>query len=187
MDSGVPIQITAIIILIVLSAFFSSAETAMTTVNKIRIHSLAEQGNRRAVTLEKVIADTGKLLTTVLIGNNIVNISTSSLVTTLTIRVFGNIYVGIATGILTLVILLFGEITPKTLATLHNEKLALAYARPIFFLMIVLTPIVYVVGKLAAGIMFLLRVDPDAKPQQMTEHELRTLVNVGQEAGVIEN
>ena len=100
MDSGVPIQITAIIILIVLSAFFSSAETAMTTVNKIRIHSLAEQGNRRAVTLEKVIADTGKLLTTVLIGNNIVNISTSSLVTTLTIRVFGNIYVGIATGIL---------------------------------------------------------------------------------------
>lgn len=187
MDSSVPIQITAIIILIVLSAFFSSAETAMTTVNKIRIHSLAEQGNRRAVTLEKVIADTGKLLTTVLIGNNIVNISTSSLVTTLTIRVFGNIYVGIATGILTLVILLFGEITPKTLATLHNEKLALAYARPIYFLMIVLTPIVYVVGKLAAGIMFLLRVDPDAKPQQMTEHELRTLVNVGQEAGVIEN
>ena len=165
MDSGVPIQITAIIILIVLSAFFFFFETAMTTVNKIRIHSLAEQGNRRAVTLEKVIADTGKLLTTVLIGNNIVNISTSSLVTTLTIRVFGNIYVGIATGILTLVILLFGEITPKTLATLHNEKLALAYARPIFFLMIVLKPIVYVVGKLAAGIMFLLRVDPDAKPQ----------------------
>ena len=80
MDSGVPIQAATIVILIVLSAFFSSAETALTTVNKIRIHSLAEQGNKRAVTLEKVIADTGKLLTTVLIGNNIVNISTSSLI-----------------------------------------------------------------------------------------------------------
>lgn len=85
----------------------------MTTVNKIRIQSLAEQGNKRAVILEKIISDSPKMLSTVLIGNNIVNMSVSSLMTTLTIKILGNAYVGIATGILTLLILIFGEITPK--------------------------------------------------------------------------
>lgn len=93
---------------------FSSAETAMTTVNKIRIQSLAEQGNKRAVILEKIISNSPKMLSTVLIGNNIVNMSVSSLMTTLTIKILGNAYVGITTGILTLLILIFGEITPKT-------------------------------------------------------------------------
>ena len=88
----------------------------MTTVNKIRIQALSEQGDRRAIILEKVISDSPKMLSTILIGNNIVNMSASSLMTTLTIRVFGNVYVGIATGILTLLILIFGEITPKNLA-----------------------------------------------------------------------
>lgn len=186
MDSSVPIQAVTIVLMILLSAFFSSAETAMTTVNRIRIQALMEQGDKRAIILDKVISNSSKMLSTILIGNNIVNISASSLVTTLTIQVLGNVYVGAATGALTLIILLFGEITPKTLAALHAEKIALSYAKIIYFLTIVLTPVVFIVGKLANGVMYLLRVDPNAKANPMTEHELRTLVNVSQEDGVIE-
>ena len=186
MDSSVPIQGVTLLILVLLSGFFSSAETSMTTVNRIRIQTLVEQGNKRAAILEKVISDSGKMLSTILIGNNIVNMAASSLTTTLTIQLFGNVYVGLATGFMTLVILLFGEITPKTLASIHAEKLALSYARIIYLLMVILTPVVYLIGKLSSGVMFLLRVDPDAKHNAMTEHELRTIVNVSQEEGVIE-
>ena len=187
MDSGIVFQAVAIIILIALSSFFSSAETAMTTVNKIRIQSLSEQGDKRAVILEKVISDSPKMLSAILIGNNIVNMSVSSLMTTLTIKVLGNAYVGIATGILTLLILIFGEITPKNMATIHAEKLALAYARIIYGFMFILTPVVFIVTKITSGVLLLFHIDPNAKANAMTEHELRTLVNVGQEEGVIEN
>ena len=132
MDSSVPIQAVTIVLMILLSAFFSSAETAMTTVNRIRIQALMEQGDKRAIILDKVISNSSKMLSTILIGNNIVNISASSLVTTLTIQVLGNVYVGAATGALTLIILLFGEITPKTLAALHAEKIALSCQNYIF-------------------------------------------------------
>lgn len=187
MDSGIVFQAVAIIILIALSSFFSSAETAMTTVNKIRIQSLSEQGDKRAIILEKVISDSPKMLSAVLIGNNIVNMSVSSLMTTLTIKVLGNAYVGIATGILTLLILIFGEIAPKNMATIHAEKLALAYARIIYGFMFILTPVVFIVTKITSGVLLLFHIDPNAKANAMTEHELRTLVNVGQEEGVIEN
>ncbi|MDC7286446.1 hemolysin family protein [Blautia schinkii] len=186
MDSSVPIQAAAILVMVGLSAFFSSAETSMTTVNRIRIQSLVEQGNKKAAVLEKVISDSSKMLSTILIGNNIVNMAAASLMTTLTIQVLGNAYVGLATGALTLLILIFGEITPKTLATIHSEKLALSYARVIYLLMVILTPVVFLIGKLGNGVLFLLRVDPNAKSSTMTEHELRTLVNVSQEDGVIE-
>ena len=186
MDSSVPIQAVTILILVLLSAFFSSAETSMTAANRIRIHSLAEQGNKRAIILEKIISNSGKMLSTILIGNNIVNIAASSLATTFTMKVFGSMYIGVATGVMTLLVLLFGEITPKTIATLKADDLALTYARPIYALMTVLTPVIYIVGKLANGILFLLRVDPNAKKDTITEHELRSMVNAGQENGVIE-
>ena len=186
MDSSVPIQAVTILILVLLSAFFSSAETSMTAANRIRIHSLAEQGNKRAITLEKIISNSGKMLSTILIGNNIVNIAASSLATTFTMKVFGSVYIGVATGIMTLLVLLFGEITPKTVATLKADDLALAYARPIYALMVVLTPVIYIVGKLANGILLILRIDPNAKKDTITEHELRSMVNAGQENGVIE-
>ena len=179
MDSSVPIQAVTILILVLLSAFFSSAETSMTAANRIRIHSLAEQGNKRAIILEKIISNSGKMLSTILIGNNIVNIAASSLATTFTMKVFGSMYIGVATGVMTLLVLLFGEITPKTIATLKADDLALTYARPIYALMTVLTPVIYIVGKLANGILFLLRVDPNAKKDTITEHELRSMVNVG--------
>lgn len=186
MDSSDAIQFLALIILICLSAFFSSAETSMTTVNKIRIQSLAEQGNKRAKILLTVIEDSGKLLSTILIGNNIVNISASSLATTLTMRLFGNAAVSISTGIITLLVLIFGEITPKTMASLYAENMALSYARIIHFLMFLLTPVIFLVNKLAKGVLTLLRVDDNVKGNTITEHELRTLVNVGHEEGVIE-
>lgn len=186
MDSSIYIQAIAIVVMVLLSAFFSSAETSMTTVNRIRIQTLAEQGNKQSITLEKVIANSPKMISTILIGNNIVNMAASSLMTTLTIQLFGNVYVGLSTGLLTLIILLFGEITPKTLATVHSEKMALSYAKSIYFLIVLLTPVVFLIGKLGNGIMFLMRVDPNAKANPMTEHELRTIVNVSQEDGVIE-
>lgn len=186
MDSSDAIQFLALIILICLSAFFSSAETSMTTVNKIRIQSLAEQGDKRASILLTVIEDSGKLLSTILIGNNIVNISASSLATTITMRLFGNAAVSISTGIITLLVLIFGEITPKTMASLHAEKMALSYARIIHFLMFLLTPVIFLVNKMAKGVLTLLRVDDSIKGNTITEHELRTLVNVGHKEGVIE-
>lgn len=187
MDSSDAIQFLILILLLCLSAFFSSAETSMTTVNKIRIQSLADQGDKRALTLLKVIEDSGRLLSTILIGNNIVNITASSLATTITMRLFGNAAVSISTGIITLLVLIFGEITPKTLATIHAEKIALSYARIIHLLMIILTPVIFVVNSLAHGVLTLLRVDDTAKGNTITEHELRTLVNVGHEEGVIES
>lgn len=186
MDSSDAIQFLALIILICLSAFFSSAETSMTTVNKIHIQSLAEQGDKRASILLTVIEDSGKLLSTILIGNNIVNISASSLATTITMRLFGNAAVSISTGIITLLVLIFGEITPKTMASLHAEKMALSYARIIHFLMFLLTPVIFLVNKMAKGVLTLLRVDDSVKGNTITEHELRTLVNVGHKEGVIE-
>lgn len=187
MDSSDAIQFLVLIILICLSAFFSSAETSMTTVNKIRIQSLADQGDKRAITLLKVIEDSGKLLSTILIGNNIVNISASSLATTITMRLFGNAAVSISTGVITLLVLIFGEITPKTLAAVHAERIALSYAKVIHILMFLLTPVIVIVNSLARGVLALMRVDSSAKGNTITEHELRTLVNVGHEEGVIES
>lgn len=187
MASGDAIQLLILVILLGLSAFFSSAETAMTTVNRIRIMNLAEEGNRRAATLLKVIDDSGKMLSAILIGNNIVNIFASSLATVLATKLLGSKGVGVATGVLTLLVLVFGEITPKTLATIHSEKIALAYSVVVYYYMVVLTPVIFCVNKLALGVLKLLRVDPNAKNDTMTENELRTIVDVSHEDGVIES
>ena len=187
MDSGDVIQLIVLLILLLLSAFFSSAETAMTTVNKIYIMSLVNEGNKRAKILQKIIENPGKLLSTILIGNNIVNLSASSLATTWTTRVLGNAFVGVATGILTLLVLLFGEITPKTMATLYAEKLSMSYAPIIYFIMKVLTPVIFIVNRLSNGILYMLGVDPKGKQSTMTEQELRTIVDVSHEDGVIES
>lgn len=186
MDSSVVIQIVILTVLLVLSAFFSSAETCLVTVNKIRIRTLLEEGNKRAETLLKITEDSGKMLSAILIGNNIVNLAASSISTMIAYN-FGGYAVAIATGIITLLILLFGEITPKTMATIHAEKLALAYTPIINILMKLMTPFIFIVNSLSRGIMFLLRIDPDAKNDSMTETELRTIVDVSHEDGVIES
>lgn len=187
MDQSDAIQLLSLIILLILSAFFSSAETALTTVNKIRMRSMAEDGTKAALTVMKVIDNPSKMLSAILIGNNIVNLSASSLATTLTISIWGNRAIGLVTGILTLLILVFGEISPKTLATLYSEKLALSYAPVIYFLMTVLTPVIFVINHLSLGFLKLLHVDPNRKADAITEDELRTIVEVSHEEGVIES
>ena len=186
MDSSDVIQLLVLVVLLALSAFFSSSETALTTVNKIRIRTLAEAGDSRAIILLKVIEEQGKMLSAILIGNNIANLTASSLMTTLTINLFGSKAVGLATGILTLLILVFGEITPKTLSTISAETIALKDAKIIYSLMLVLTPVIYVVNQLSLAVLLLMRVDPNAKRDTITEDELRTIVEVSHEEGVIE-
>ena len=180
-------QLFVLIVLLVLSAFFSSSETALTTSNKIRMRTLAEAGDKRAARVLRVTSDQGKMLSAILIGNNIVNLSASSLATTLAIKIFGSMGAGIATGILTFLILIFGEVSPKTMATIRADKLALGVSGIIEFLMKILTPVIFIINKLSMGFLFLLRVKPDAEARTMTEEEIRTIVDVGQESGVIEN
>lgn len=180
------IQIVILFILLFLSAFFSSAETALTTFNRIRMMTLADEGNKRAARALKAADDSGKMLSAILIGNNVVNLSASSIATSLALRLFGSVGAGIATGILTVLILIFGEISPKTLATIHSEKLAMAYAGIIQSLMTVLTPVINIINFLSLAFLRLLRVDPNKNNDTMTEEELKTIVDVSHESGVIE-
>ena len=186
MDLSAVIQIIILIILLGLSAFFSSAETSLTTINKIRLRSLAEEGNRHAKMALKVTDNSGKMLSSILIGNNIVNLSASALTTSIAYN-FGGSAVAVATGLITVLILIFGEITPKTVATIHSETLALVYAYPIHFIMTIVTPISFIVNMLSRGILLLPRVNPNGKVNTMTETELRTIVDVSHEDGVIES
>lgn len=176
-----------VVVCLVLSAFFSSSETALTTVNLIRIRNLADNGDKAAAWVLKARRDQSKMLGAILIGNNVVNLSASSMLTVLVTDVFGSQAVGAATGVLTLLVLLFGEITPKTIATLEAEKNALRFARVICLLMTILTPVIFVVNLLSGGVLRLLGVDPNKPTDSITEDELRTIVEVGHEKGVIES
>ena len=180
-------QIIILLILLALSAFFSSNETALMSVNRIRLRSLADEGNKRAaMALDILENQTPKLLSAILIGNNIVNISASSLATTLAYS-FGGYMVSIVTLILTVLILIFGEITPKNYATINSEKITLRYIPVFRFLMTIMTPVIFIINLFSRGVMRLMRVDPDEANKAMTEEELRTIVDVSHEDGVIES
>lgn len=180
------IQLIILVVLLIFSGLFSSAETSLTTVNIYKMKALAEEGNRRAKMVLKLMENPGKVLSTILIGNNIVNITASSMMTIIATKVFGSAAVGIATGVLTVLVLIFGEITPKNLATIYSEPFALFYAMPIKALSVVLTPVIWLLDKLCNFIYWILRVDTNGMNKQMTESELRTIVNVSHEEGVIE-
>ena len=166
---------------------FLSSETALTTVNQIRMRTLADNGDKRAARVLHVTGNPGKMLSAILIGNNIVNLSASSISTSLAIHLFGNTGAGIATGILTFLILIFGEVTPKTMATIKADSMSLTVAAPIGLLMKILTPVIFIINKLSLGLMFLLHVNIKDAQKKMTEEELRTIVDVSQENGVIEH
>ena len=180
------IQLVILVILLALSAFFSSAETALTTVNRLRVRALVDDGDSRAIILSKVIDDPGKLLSAILIGNNIVNISASSIATLLATDFFGSAGAGIATGAMTLLVLIFGEITPKTMASLKAEKISLKYAKIVYAIMIIFTPLIFILDLLSGGILRLFGVDPDKRDDSVTEEDLRTIVEAGHEDGVLE-
>ena len=194
MDIETILKIIVLLVLIILSAFFSSAETALTTVNKIRIHSLAEEGNKAAARVDKILEKRSKMLSAILIGNNIVNITASSIATVIAIKISKlaglslseSLAVGIATAVLTIVILIFGEIVPKNWAMSYAEKIAFAYSGLIFALMVILTPVIFIVDGITKGIQKLFRIDGNYH-EQMTENELKTYVEAGHEDGVIES
>ena len=185
METSDILQLVILVLLLSASAFFSSAETALMTSNKLRIRNLAENGDKRAEKVLEITANTDKMLSAILIGNNIVNLSASALSTTLTLKMFGSSLVGIATGILTFLILVFGEITPKNVASKNAENIALKYIGIISVLVVILTPVIYVVNKVA-GIVISLFVKNNDDNNMVTEDELRAMVEVSHEDGVIE-
>ena len=187
METSDVAQLIIIIVLIFLSGFFSSAETAFSTLNRVRMRNLEEEGSKKAARVNKILESYSKMLSAILIGNNIVNLTASSLTTAFVIGVCGNAYIGLGTGILTIVVLLGGEIIPKTWANLNSEKLALAYSSVIYTLMKVMTPVIFIVDLLSNGILRLLHVDPNKKMDTITESELKTYVDVSHEDGQIES
>lgn len=187
MDSSDYIQLLILIVLVGLSAFFSSAETALTAVNKTRIRNLAEAGNKKAVTLTRILGNQSKMLRAILVGNNVVNLTASSMSATMAMRIWGNKAVGIGTGILILIILVFGEISPKTISNLYSETIALKYAGTLYLFMTVINPVIYAVSALSSGFLRLIHVNTGRKQEPITEDELRTIVDASHEEGVIES
>lgn len=187
MDTTGVMQLIIIIVLVGLSAFFSSAETALSTVNRVKLKALADDGSTAAANVLKILDNYSKMLSTILIGNNIVNLTASSLTTILATKTFGSYAVGIATGVLTLTILLFGEIIPKNTAMIYSDKISMVYSRIILGLMKIFTPVVFIVDKLSIGISLALHIDTSKKESLMTENELKTYVDVSHEDGVIES
>ncbi|MBQ9814720.1 MAG: HlyC/CorC family transporter [Lachnospiraceae bacterium] len=180
------IQIAIIIVLLILSAFFSSSETALTAISPHRVRAMAEENVRGADVLEKILAQNSKMLSVILICNNIVNLTASALTTVVVQKLFGNRAISIGTGILTLLVLIFGEVAPKTMATYRAEKIALRYCRIIYALMVVFTPIAAAINFLAKGVLRIFGLRKDEKADKITESELRTIVEVSHEEGVIE-
>ena len=185
MDSGDATRLLILAILLGFSALFSASETALTAVNKIRIKTLANDGDRRAQKVEKLLNQQTRMISALLIGNNIVNTGLTALATVMVTKAFGSIYVGLATGVLTVLILIFGEITPKNCAAKSSERLALTVGGIIYIWMIAITPVSVVLNIIVRAIMKLLGVDPNQR-DTYTENEIRTIVDVSHEDGEIE-
>lgn len=170
-----------------MSAFFSASETALMSLSKIRLIHMVEEKIKGASTISELREDPSRLLGTILLGNNMVNIGASSIATVLAIEYFGDSGVGIATGVMTMLVLVFGEITPKSLAAQKSEKISLLVARPISILAYFLSPIVVVFSHIASIILRLFGCRSNAKLPSITEEELKSMVNLGEEEGVIED
>jgi len=173
-------QIIILIVAIVLSGFFSGIETAFFSLDRLRIKHLLKEKRSGAKTVEKLKSNPQRLLTTILIGNNVANIGASAIATSIAIQFAGSYAVGIATGIMTLIILIFGEITPKSLAVKHNETVALMVSKPLLILQTILLPISFLFESLAN----LITGSKKERPI-VTEEEIKTFVSVGAEAGQV--
>ncbi len=180
------VRLIVLIILVLLSAFFSSAETALMTCNKVKMKALADEGNKRAARVLKITEDAQKVLSAILIGNNIVNLSASALMTVFVTDRFGSFAIGVGTGVLTLVVLIFGEIVPKTIAASYAENISIWYSGVVMALMTIVTPVSIVINGVSTVILKILHVNTD-NHQAMTENELKTYVDVSHEDGVIES
>jgi putative hemolysin len=186
MDPDGTWQITSLIILLLFSAFFSASETALMTLSKIRIRHMVESEIKGAELINKLIKNPSKLLGAILVGNNIANIGASALATSLAIHYWGASGVGIATAVMTILVLIFGEITPKSLAAQNSEKIALKVARPMSLITFILNPLITVLIHITNTIIKILGGEVDNHRPFITEEELKTMVSVSHEEGVLE-
>ena len=186
MDISDAIQIVVLIILIILSGFFSRTETAYTSVSRVKLRSMSDDGNKQATRVLKILENYSSLLSSLLIGNNIVNLSASALSTTLTIKLVGNSLVGVSTGVITFIVLMFGEIIPKRQAAAAPEQYALKYSYFMYYFVKALRPVVMFVEVIARAIAFIFKLNVDHAESVITEEELKTYVDVSHEDGAIE-
>ena len=188
MDStSILIQTIVLLILLIASGFFSASETSLMSLSKIRLRHMQEEGVKGAKLVANLIEDSNKLLSSILIGNNVVNIAATSISTALfTSLIPGASGVAIATAVMTVLVLLFGEITPKTIASNNSEKVAIFVARPIKIIIFILRPVVWVFNLVTNIIFKLLGIKDKGNQPYITEEELKTMVNVSHEEGVLE-
>ena len=181
-DGNIPL-IIALVVLVAFSAFFSASETAYTSLNKIRLKNQAKDGNRRAKLALKIANDFDRTLSSLLVGNNIVNIACASLGTILFTNLFGAAGVTISTAVITVVLLIFGEISPKSIAKEYPEKFAMTFAPVLRFLMLILFPInfLFMLWKKLLNKVFHKNENPS-----ITEDELMVIVDEVESEGVIE-
>lgn len=180
------IQLVLIILGVAFSAFFSSSETALTSINTFKIRQMEKNGVKNSHILKKLVDNINKVLTTILIGNNIVNIVTTTISTIFFTDVFGPKGAVISPIILTIAVLIFGEVTPKNIATSNSEGLALKVSRPIRFFNIILTPASFILGLITNSISKLF-IPENYDSDRVTEEDLKTIVDVSEEQGVINN
>ena len=175
-------QIIILLVLLMFSAFFSGIETALMSVNAVKIRSALRQKKRGAEALARIKSRPHRLIITILIGNNLVNIGAASLATVLFTDLFGSSGVGIATGVMTFLILVFGEITPKTFAIQNSERISLLVARPIELLSIFLTPLVKFFRLISKAIS---KMFGSKEERNLSEEELKTIVAMGKDEGIL--
>lgn len=178
--------IIALAILVLLSGFFSAAETALMSITKLRIRAMEERGEKGVALLDKLTDNQTKLLTAILVGNNIVNIGATSIASALFIELFGPSGVALATAIMTIAILIFGEITPKSIAQNNPEKVSLKIAKPISFITWFLSPLVYILYGVKKLTFKILGIKQNVDQPIITEEELKTMVDISHEEGVLE-
>ena len=181
-------RLAVLAICLVISAFFSAAETSLLSVGKIRVRRLADEGVKNAGLLAALLEDTDKLLGAILVGNNLVNILASAITTSLVIQYIGGntgIALGLATGAITLVILIFCEITPKSFAVRNAERIAVFIAKPMYIITVFLKPLVFVLNKITLSFVRLLSGKNSEAQPTYTENELKTMVTVSHEEGVL--
>ena len=186
MDSDSLWKIVVLIICLTLSAIFSASETALMSLSKIRVRQMVENKEKGAERINKLLSDPNKLISVILIGNNAVNIGASSLMTSLAIDAFGNRGVGIATGIMTLLILIFGEITPKSIAAQHSEQIAGKISGFVQFTMVILRPISFLLSIITNFMIKILGGDLDKNQPFISQEELKTIVSVSHKEGVLD-
>ncbi|GAA0771929.1 hemolysin family protein [Clostridium subterminale] len=185
MSSIIYIQIIGLIILIMLSSFFSASETALMSISKIRVRHMAEENIKGANRVKELVDNPSSLLASILVGNNVVNIASSSLATVLAISLIGSRGVAISTILMTIIVLIFGEITPKTLASQNSEQVSLRVANPIFIVSKILKPVVIITTTISNFFIKVLGGKSVSNKPFITEDELKTIVDVSEEEGIL--